>query len=110
MLTDVWQGLAVYQSDDFKTWTRIPGNLLEKPGNGPDDGVKGGHADVVVNGGRAFLFYFTHPGRTETISPDWWIEKRRSSIQVAELHYENGRLLCDRDAPAAINLKPGRSE
>jgi hypothetical protein len=110
MLTDVWQGLAVYQSDDFDSWTRIPGNLLEKPGTGPDDGVKGGHADVVVNNGRAYLFYFTHPGRVDTIPVYLWVEKRRSSIQVAELRYENGKILCDRDAPVFIDLEPPKSE
>lgn len=64
MVTDVWRGLAVYRSDDAVHWTRqAGGNLLELPGHGTDDEVKGGHPDAVVSGGRAFIFYFTHPGR-----------------------------------------------
>ena len=105
MITDVWRGLAIYRSDDASTWVRQGGgNLLEQPGAGPDDGVKGGHADVVVNGDRAYLFYFTHPGRRGAAAEADGYEQRRSSIQVVELRYANGRLECDRDAPTRIRL------
>ncbi|MBN2105617.1 family 43 glycosylhydrolase [bacterium] len=106
MITDVWQGLACYRSSDLTHWQRIPGNLLQTPGTGLDDGVKGGHADVIVNQDRAYLFYFTHPGRVESVPETNSYEKRRSSIQVAELRYENGRITCDRNASVIINLKP----
>jgi hypothetical protein len=33
-----------------------------------------------------------------------WNEKRRSSLQVVELTYENGRIVCDRDEPTYIEL------
>lgn len=108
MITDVWQGLAVYQSDDLSNWQRIPGNLLEQPGSGPDDQVKGGHPYVVVSNDRAYLFYFTHPGRIDSIPESDWYEKRRSSIQVVELKYENGQIVCDRDAPTFIELQQNR--
>ncbi len=107
MITDVWSGLALYQSEDLEDWKRIPGNLLEEPGKGPDDGVKGGHPDVVVNNDRAYIFYFTHPGRVESIPESNWYEKRRSSIQVVEMKYEDGKITCDRDEPTYINLKSG---
>ncbi|MEJ2544043.1 MAG: family 43 glycosylhydrolase [Calditrichaceae bacterium] len=109
MLTDVWQGLAVYQSDDLYSWKRISGNLLETPGTGKDDGVKGGHPDVVVNNGRAFLFYFTHPGRVDSIKDENWYEKRRSSIQVVELNYKNGMITCNHNKPTYITLKPPKN-
>ena len=102
MVTDVWQGLALYVSADLISWKRIPGNLLETPGTGEDDQVKGGHADVVVNDDRAYLFYFTHPGRIE---PGEKMDTRRSSIQVVELQYVDGRIICDRNAPTYIDLK-----
>ncbi|MFO1514645.1 MAG: glycosyl hydrolase [Verrucomicrobiota bacterium] len=107
MVTDVWRGLAVYRSDDALHWTRQSGgNLLEKPGQGTDDKVIGGHPDVVVNGNRAFLFYFTHPGRRgEDASKDGY-EQRRSSIQATELFYQDGKLSTDRDRPTLINLIP----
>ena len=106
MLVDLWQGLGVYRSDDLLHWTVQPGNLLGTPGTGADDGVNGGHPAVVVNGNRAYLFYFTHPGRIGTINPGDKnsVELRRSSIQVVELIEKDGRLTCDRDAPTRINL------
>lgn len=108
MITDVWRGLAVYRSDDALNWTRQPGgNLLEQPGHGADDEVKGGHADVVVSGERAFLFYFTHPGRRGAGERNDTTEQRRSSIQVVELKFEDDRLTCDRDQPTHIRLEAG---
>ncbi|HRE06215.1 MAG TPA: glycosyl hydrolase [Opitutaceae bacterium] len=108
MLVDLWKGLGVYRSDDLATWTPQPDNLLATPGTGPDDGVNGGHPCVVVNQDRAYLFYFTHPGRNGTIAPTDKdsLELRRSSIQVAELQWVEGQLRCDRDAPVEIDLQP----
>jgi hypothetical protein len=98
----------VYRSTDAVNWTRQPDNLLQQPGQGRDDGVIGGHADVVVVGSRAWLFYFTHPGRgnvqggagTGTDGP----EQRRSSLQVTELIQSGDRLRVERDAPTRIAL------
>lgn len=108
MLVDLWKGLGVYASDDLTHWKVQTGDLLGTPGTGPDDGVNGGHPAVVVSGDRAFLFYFTHPGRAGTIKPEDKdsLELRRSSIQVAELTEQNGQLSCDRNAPAYVELKP----
>lgn len=107
LITDVWRGLAVYRSDDLLNWTRQPGgNLLAEPGKGPDDGVKGGHCDVVVNNGRAYLFYFTHPGRTPEHEKENSADTRRSSILVTELHEKDGQLSCHRDEPTFIELLP----
>jgi hypothetical protein len=79
--------------------------LLEQPGQGVDDGVMGGHADVVVSGDRAFLFYFTHPGRRGEDARKDGLEQRRSSIQVTELTLADGWLHADRDAPTHIELR-----
>jgi|AntRauTorckE6833_2_1112554.scaffolds.fasta_scaffold00190_31 beta-xylosidase len=106
MVTDVWDGLALYNSDDLLSWERIPGNLLQEPGTGEHDRVVGHHPDVVVNNGRAYLFYFTHPGRTESASENTPYQDRRSSIQVVELKYEDGRIVSDRNEPTYINLQP----
>lgn len=109
MLVDLWRGLGVYRSDDQVHWTVQPDNLLQTPGHGPDDGVIGGHPGVVVCGDRAYLFYFTHPGRTGTLATDRpdALELRRSSIQVTELHLDaTGLLSCDRDVATFIDLIP----
>ena len=106
MVVDVWSGLSVYRSKDASVWQLQKGNLLEKPGKGADDQVKGGHPDVVVSGNRAYLFYFTHPGRRGPDANKDTYEQRRSSIQVVELEFKDGRLACDRDKPTHILLEP----
>ncbi|MCX6954850.1 MAG: family 43 glycosylhydrolase, partial [Verrucomicrobia bacterium] len=108
MLVDLWKGLGVYRSEDLQTWTAQPDNLLGIPGKGTDDGVNGGHPGVVVSGDRAFCFYFTHPGRSGTITPQDKdsLDLRRSSIQVVELAEKDGRITCDRDTPTHIALAP----
>ncbi|MCX7715636.1 MAG: glycosyl hydrolase [Clostridia bacterium] len=98
MITDEWRGLGVYRSNDLKSWTKQDSRILERPGKRTDDGVIGGHADVLVSGGRAYIFYFTHPERTEENKRLNAGNQRRSSIQVANLKVENGCLCCDRDA------------
>ncbi len=106
MLVDTWDGLGVYRSQDALVWTRQKENLLRVPGTGTEDQVKGHHPDVVVSDGRAFLFYFTHPGRKgENAGKDTY-EQRRSSIQVVELEYKDGRFACDRNRPTHILLSP----
>jgi hypothetical protein len=106
MVVDNWQGLGVYHSQDALTWHRQPTNLLDRPGQGADDQVKGGHPDVVVSGKRAFLFYFTHPGRRGEQARADGYEQRRSSLQVVELEYKDGNITCDRDRPTYIQLEP----
>ena len=106
ILTDSWRGLSVYSSTDFEHWTRQEHNILQIPGTGKDDKVKGGHPDVIVNGDKAYVFYFTHPGRTPENEGKDNYETRKSSIQVAELEYENGEISCDRNKPVRIHLIP----
>jgi hypothetical protein len=105
-IIDEWKGLGVFRSDDANTWTNQPSNLVAEPGKGEDDQVKGGHPDVVVSGDRAFLFYFTHPGRRGPDERKDGTEQRRSSIQVVELKFKDGWLTCDRDQPTQIMLPP----
>ena len=104
MIVDNWCGLAVYQSHDLKNWERQPENILANPGLGEDDNVIGGHCDVIVSENRAFIFYFTHPGRTEGADKST-ADYRRSSIQVAELQFENESIICHRDNPTYIYLQ-----
>jgi beta-xylosidase len=74
LLTDVWDGLAVYCSGDALTWTRQPGTILA-------DHPKGHHADVVVDGDNAYIYYFVHPDGP-----------RRSGVRRAELAVVDGLL------------------
>lgn len=103
MLTDEWRGMRIYRSDDLDSWEK-QGLILDKPGKRTDDTPSGAHGDVIVVGDKAYVFYFTHPGRTshgeEKKRDDGVIpyELRRSSIQVALLVIKDGTLVCDRDA------------
>ena len=105
MIVDVWKGMDIYQSDDLLTWKHNT-RILGEPGKGKDDGAIGGHCDVIVNGDKAWVFYFTHPGRTKiNPAPDQSVAARRSVIQVAELQLKDGTITCNRDQPAYIHLK-----
>lgn len=103
MITDEWQGLRVYRSTDLNTWEK-QGLLLDKPGKRFQDTPQGAHADVVVAGDKAYIFYFTHPGRkshTETRNDESGnlpYQYRRSCIQVAPLTIQDGLLICDRNS------------
>lgn len=108
MITDPWDGLGVYRSPDAERWMRQQ-NILQTGGMRPDDGVKGGHADVLVTGGRAFVLYFTHPGRTSGAQPATVPEiesyaTRRTSLQLAELEFSEGILTCNRDAQVDVSF------
>ena len=106
LLMDIWSGMAVFSSPDMKNWTRQENNILQAPGIGPDDKVIGQHGDVLVSDGRAFLFYFTHPGRRGEGARESTVETRRSTLHVAELELVNGELTTNRDNPVFIDLKP----
>ena len=95
MLTDRWRGQGVYRSEDALAW-EYQGEILGTPGLRTDDADVGRHADVVVSGGRAFVFYFTHPGGGGN-PPEWSLEDKRTSLQVAELELVDGKPFCDRD-------------
>ena len=100
LIADRWKGLQVLRSDDLRQWQQQPGaNLLEQPGTQPSDRGKGQHPGVVVQGGRAFLFYFVHQGGEEAATSDDR-HHQRTVIQVAELRVgTDGWLTVDRDAP-----------
>lgn len=104
LIVDNWKGLGVYSSKDLITWKRQKKNILEFPGKGVDDGVMGGHADIVVNNGKAYIYYFTHPGRTPENKGLDNYTTRRSSINMGELEYKDGEISCDRDKPLFVKL------
>lgn len=106
MIIDSWNGLSVFQSEDLKSWKQQENRILEIPGTGRDDKVKGGHADVWVQEDRAFIFYFTHPDRTPDNEGLDNYQTRRSSLQIAELKYKNGNIFCDRNEKVFLHLKP----
>ncbi|WP_231597421.1 hypothetical protein [Bacillus sp. SA1-12] len=103
MIIDKWSGQAVYQSSDCEKWV-LNNTILNKPGIRKDDGTIGLHADVHVQGDNAYIFYFTHPERTESLNETSY-ESKRTSIQAAKLDFVNGKLICDRNASFELSLK-----
>jgi hypothetical protein len=104
MVVDNWKGLGVYTSKDFIHWERQNKNILSDIGNGIDDTAIGNHADVIVVGERAYIFYFTHPERILQNQGKDNYQTRRSTIQVAELEYFEGQIVCNRDKQVNLNL------
>ena len=106
MIVDAWKGMEVYSSDDLLTWNKQPSRILEEPGKGKDDQAIGGHCDVIVSNGKAYVFYFTHPGRRKDApAKRGSFDDKRSVIQLAELKYVTREIVCDRDEPVIIRLK-----
>lgn len=110
MIIDAWKGMEVYSSTDLLNWTKQKERILESPGKGKDDQAIGGHCDVIVNNGKAYVYYFTHPGRRkDKPAIKGTFDDNRSVIQVAELEYKDGVISCDRDKPVKLKLrKPNR--
>jgi beta-xylosidase len=106
MIVDAWKGMEIYSSDDLLTWKKQPSRILEEPGKGKDDQAMGGHCDVVVKNGKAYVYYFTHPGRRkDKPAVRGSFDDKRSVIQLAELKYIIGEIICDRDEQVKIKLK-----
>jgi len=104
LLTDEWAGMRVYRSTDLIHWEK-QGRILDDKGKRPDDTPTGAHGDVIVLKDKAYVFYFTHPGREEHTKAEndkngvLPYALRRSSAQVAELRFEEGTLIARRDEP-----------
>lgn len=99
MITDMWKGLDIYSSTDAENW-EYNNTILKKPSSRPDDNVNGRHADIIISKGRAFIIYFTHPGRINHQNKELYEESyryRRSSIQTAALEFDNGKIVCNRN-------------
>ena len=106
MIVDAWKGMEIYSSDDLSVWKKQSTRILEEPGKGKDEQAIGGHCDVLINDGRAYVYYFTHPGRSKANpAAKGSFDDKRSVIQVAELRYVNGEITCDRDEALTFRLK-----
>ena len=105
MIADVWAGLGVYESDDLTHWRRQEGDLMSGPGVRPGDTNRAHHADVLVSGEDAYIFYFTHPlAARKPENPAEALAMRGSCLQAALLKVINGRLTAIRDEPFDFRL------
>ncbi len=89
MITDEWRGLAVHRSADgaggWQRQGRDDGLVLTAPEVFGEHPVVARHADVVVQGPRAAVVYFTHPewSGTELGTMGADIAYRRSHVRAA---------------------------
>ncbi len=112
LIIDEWKGLSVWSSDDALDWKKqdeylISGIPLEtttpqenenrRPRTRYVDGSRGNHADVVVAGDHAYLFYFSGTPAS--------VEQRGLAVYVQELIYNHdGTISCNTNARCYINL------
>lgn len=106
MISDYWHGLAVYRSEDFIHWERCKDILTESGSRSMDVGL-GHHADILVCGNRAYIFYFCHPYASENQTAEENIsenDRNKAVIQVAELIMEENHLICNRNQSVDLFL------
>lgn len=99
MIADVWDGQAVYSSEDLLNWKRQEGTIMAGAGIRKEDTNRAHHADVLVVDDHAYIFYFVHPGQGKyEYDPELGSHQvRRSSVQTAQLREVDGRLVSVRD-------------
>jgi len=97
MIADVWDGQAVYSSNDLTRWVRQAGAIMSVAGTRPEDNNRAHHADVLVVDDHAYIFYFVHPGQGIYDPANDAHKARRSSVQVAQLRIADGQLTSVRD-------------
>ncbi|WP_108396348.1 family 43 glycosylhydrolase [Devosia submarina] len=105
LIVDEWRGQGVYRSHDAINWTR-QGLIGGEPGEDPMDKRFVRHADVVVAGEHAAMFYFTHPEWDEINAkagpPD--VAARRTAIHHARLIVVDDVLVFERNIPPSMAL------
>jgi pimeloyl-ACP methyl ester carboxylesterase len=111
LIKDPNSGLDVYRSANLESWV-YQGKILDQPGTRNSDGTIGKHADVVISGDRAYIIYFTHPYSENApehngVSP---LSNRHTALQAAALEVIDGRLVCDRDKPFRMFLRPRQDD
>lgn len=107
MITDFWKGLGVYQTSDYIHWERKK-DILNLPGSRDGDSELGHHADVVVCGEEAYIFYFVHPGylKGEVPSSLSSYKEAKTCIQVARLTTDGEHIYCNRDEEFELKIIP----
>lgn len=107
LIIDTWNGQTVHRSLDGNNWIVQPGGTLmpDDEGTGKDDVPNALHANIVISNDRAYMYYFTHPGRIGNDKKKDTFEQRRTSIQVVELELnEAGWITANRNKPTFVKM------
>lgn len=106
LLTDPHNGFFVYKSTDGEDW-KFQGTILKEGGDRKLDGSMARHCSVAVKDERAFIVYHVEPWRRYDLEKKKGNDRipiykqpvlnRRSVLQMAELEFLNGQLVCNRN-------------
>lgn len=91
LISDYWHGLAVYESEDFSHWVRRA-DILDSTGDDPAHITLGHHADILVEQGEAFIFYFTGQAGENCKDPAL---RALTAVQAARLRVSGDHLVCE---------------
>jgi hypothetical protein len=93
LIVDAGGSLRIYKSDDGLSGWKFNATVLQTPGTRDKDNSNGKHPFVLVQGDRAFIYYFVHYPPSDPV-----YDMRRTVIQMAELKLgEDGKVKCERD-------------
>jgi hypothetical protein len=93
LIVDAGDDLRIYESPDGLSGWKFNSILLKEPGHRDKDNSNGKHPFVLVQGDRAFIYYFVH-----YLPKDAVYGIRRTDLQLAELKLdESGKVICDRE-------------
>ncbi len=97
-------GFKTFRSEEAEEWDRQPGGPLMPHGTGTglDDIATARHGEIIISNGRAYLYYFVHPGEGDDTAEEF--DRRRSSIQVVELKLKNDWIVANRNIPTLVQL------
>ncbi len=107
---DYWKGLKCFSSSDCLNW-KAEGIILKDPGSKPYDNNLGNHADVLIAGKEAYIFYFSSLKRPEGYRPGMTVdpEYKKLAVQVRRLTADDSGMHCDRDEDFDFVLPDGPS-
>lgn len=105
LIVDEWRGQGVYRSRDAVSWGR-QGLIADQPGADLMDRRFARHADVVVVGEHAAMYYFTHPEwdeRSQTEGPPD-VAARKTAVHHGLLRVVDDVLVFERDVAEGVAL------
>lgn len=113
LITDPHDGFIVYNSTNAKDW-KFQGTILKKGGDRKLDNSMARHCSVAVKDGRAFIFYHVEPWRRYDLEKlqvekrqrifDQPLQNRESVLQMAEIEFIDGKLICNRNKRLIVNI------
>ncbi len=103
LIADYWKGQKVFKSADCQRWQET-GLILDQSGKRPMDQGVGNHAQVLVIGEEAYIFYFASTPMENAKDNGLFHGFPKTAIQVARLQVQGDTLVCNRDEDFEFSL------